>query len=80
MFIIISPEELEEEFVDSWKLGHISKPSIDYADNAIYAVFEGRQVTVFKFSKYGWVNDNRYNTYLISSGTAGITIEIILEQ
>ena len=53
MFIHITPDELEEEFRESWKLGHIIHPSIDYADNAIYAVFEGKLVTVFKFKKYG---------------------------
>ena len=77
MLIHILPDELEPEFINSWKLGFIDKPSIDYADNAIYAVFEGKQVTVFKFKKYGWINDNRYNTYLVNCGPAGITIQII---
>ena len=76
MFIHITPDELEEEFRESWKLGHIIHPSIDYADNAIYAVFEGKLVTVFKFKEYGWFNDNRQNTYDISAGSAGITIHI----
>jgi hypothetical protein len=77
MVILISPDELEPEYVNSWKLGYITQPSIDYADNAIYAIFEGKLVTIFKFNKYGWVNDNRFNTYLISSGSAGITVNII---
>ena len=76
MFIHITPEELEEEFIDSWKLGFISQPSIDYADNAIWAIFENKIVVIFRFKKYGWINDNRYNTYLISAGAAGITIQI----
>jgi hypothetical protein len=78
MIIYISPDELEPEYVHSWKLGFITKPSIDYADNAIYAVFENKQVTIFKFSKYGWINDNRFNKYIVSSGEAGITIKIDL--
>lgn len=77
MFIHITPDELEEDYRDSWKLGLISQPSIDYADNAIWAIFEGKQIVLFKFSKYGWINDNRYNTYFVSAGRAGITIQII---
>jgi hypothetical protein len=65
MFILITPEELEEEFRESWKLGWITQPSIDYADNAIYAIYEGRQVIIFHFKKYGWINDNRHNSYKI---------------
>ena len=76
MTIHITPEELESEFINSWKMGWISNPSIDYADNAIYAIFEGKQVIIFRFIKYGWINDNRYNSYLISAGSAGIIITI----
>ena len=76
MFILITPDELEEEFRESWKLGWITQPSIDYADNAIYAIYEGRQVIIFYFKKYGWICDNRYNSYKISAGPAGITIMI----
>jgi hypothetical protein len=77
MFIHITPDELEEEFRESWKLGFITQPSIDYADNAIYAIFENKQVIIFRFKNYGWTNDNRFNTYKISAGSAGITINII---
>jgi len=76
MIIQISPEELLPQFVNSWKLGHISNPTIDYADNAIYAVYEGKQIILFRFDKYGWINDNRYNKYLVSAGAAGILIQI----
>ena len=76
MFIHITPDELEEEFRESWKLGFIKHPSIDYADNAIWAEFENKIVIIFRFKNYGWINDNRYNSYLISSGSAGITIQI----
>jgi hypothetical protein len=77
MFIHITPDELEPEFRESWKLGFISHPSIDYADNAIYANFEGKLVTIFRFKQYGWINDNRSNTYKVSAGSAGITINIV---
>jgi hypothetical protein len=76
MIINISPEELEPEFRESWKMGFITQPSIDYADNAIWAIFEGEQVIIFRFKKYGFINDNRYNKYFISAGNAGITIRI----
>jgi hypothetical protein len=76
MLIFISPEELEEEFRESWKMGHITQPSIDYADNAIWAVFEGKLVIIFRFKDYGWINDNRRNTYEVNAGMAGITISI----
>jgi len=76
MIINISPEELEPEFRESCKMGFITQPSIDYADNAIWAIFEGKQVIIFRFKKYGFINDNRYNKYYISAGNAGITIRI----
>ena len=76
MIINILPDELEPEFINSWKMGFITQPSIDYADNAIYANFENKVVIIFRFNKYGWINDNRFNSYLISAGRAGITIKI----
>ena len=76
MFIHITPDELEEEFRESWKLGLISQPSIDYADNAIWALCESKNIIIFRFKDYGWIHDNRRNTYLISAGSAGITIQI----
>ena len=77
MFIHLTPDELEPEFRESWKLGFISHPSIDYADNAIYANFEGKVVIIFRFKQYGWINDNRSNSYKVSAGSAGITINIV---
>lgn len=76
MIINILPDELEPEFIESWKMGWITQPSIDYADNAIWANFEGKQVIIFLFKEYGWINDNRYNSYDISAGSAGIMIKI----
>jgi hypothetical protein len=76
MLIHITPDELEEEFRNSWKMGFISQPSIDYADNAIWAVFEGKLVIIFRFKDYGFITDNRRNTYDVSAGKAGITIKI----
>ena len=76
MIINILPDELEPEFRESWKMGFITQPSIDYADNAIWAIFEGKNVIIFRFKEYGFINDNRYNSYSISTGRAGITIRI----
>lgn len=76
MLIIISPDELVEEFRNSWKMGSICHPSIDFADNAIYAIFEKRIVTIFHFSSVGVRLDNRRNGYTISSGEAGIVVSI----
>lgn len=76
MLIHINPDELEEEFRNSWKMGFISHLSIDYADNAIHAVFEGKMIIIFRFKDYGFITDNRYNSYEISAGKAGITIQI----
>jgi hypothetical protein len=77
MLIYIRPDELETEFINSWKLGHITQPSIDYADNAIYALYDNKQVIIFYFKKYGYVMDNRFTSYDITAGKAGITINII---
>ena len=76
MIINILPDELESEFINSWKMGRITQPSIDYADNAIWAIFEGKDVVIIKFKDYGFRNDNRFNNYFISTGAAGITIRI----
>jgi hypothetical protein len=76
MIINILPDELESEFIESWKMGFITQPSIDYADNSIWAILEGRQVIIFRFRDYGFINDNRRNVYDVSAGKAGITIRI----
>jgi len=77
MLIIISPDELEPEFRKQWKLGLISGLSIDFADNAIWASFEGKQVIIMRFHKWGYVLDNRWCSYTITSGEAGILINLI---
>lgn len=77
MIIHITPDEIEEEFRDSWKLGLIRHPSIDYATNAIHGWFEDKDVILFRFKGYGFINDNRTNKYHLSYGPAGFTILII---
>jgi len=78
MLIHIQTQELEKEFVNPVKNGFVSHPAIDYQTNAIHAQYEGKDVIIFNFKKYGWLNDNRFNTYNLSLGPAGITIEILL--
>jgi hypothetical protein len=75
MILIISPNELEEEFRDSWKAGKIIHPNIDFATNAIHATFEGKDVIIYKFSNYGYVVSNQKGTHTISAGDAGIMIQ-----
>lgn len=76
MLIHIPIDELEERFREPWKVGLIKHPSIDYATNAIHGWFEGKDEIIFKFKGYGFINDNRSNTYSLSCGGAGITITI----
>jgi hypothetical protein len=77
MIIHITPDEFEPEFQDPWKQELIKSPMIDYATNAIHGWFEGKDSIIFKFKDYGFINDNRFCTYNLSSGSAGITIQII---
>lgn len=77
MIIHITTDEFEEEFRSPWKAGLITHPAIDYATNAIHGWFEGKDVIIFRFKDYGFINDNRFNTYNLSSGSAGCTVQII---
>jgi len=76
MLIVITPEELEPEFQNPLKMGYIHNPHIDYATNAIHAWLGEKEVIIFRFKGYGWINDNRSNIYNMSAGSAGITIQI----
>lgn len=77
MTLFIAIEELELEFQNPLKMGYIKSPHIDYATNAIHAWYEENEVIIFRFKNYGWINDNRFNIYNISAGSAGIVIQII---
>jgi|TARA_B110000285_G_C14638228_1_gene386441 hypothetical protein len=76
MIIHIDVNELLGEFKERWRLGLIKSLSIDYATNAIHGWFEEEEVIIFTFKNYGFIIDNKYNSYYISSGSAGITIKI----
>lgn len=76
MVIFITPDELEPEFQNLWKMEYLKSPHIDYATNAIHAWYKDEDVIIFRFKNFGWYNDNRYNSYTLSAGPAGITINI----
>jgi hypothetical protein len=76
MILFIAIEELEQEFQNPLKMGYITSPHIDYATNAIHAWLGEKEVIIFRFKDYGWINNNRSNIYNISAGSAGITIQI----
>lgn len=77
MTIIIPPHELEEEYQDIWKLDYIKSLSIDFATNSINGFFEDKEVVLFKFKDYGFLTDNRYCTYKLTSGSVGLFIQIV---
>jgi len=76
MIIHITPDEFEEEYRTPWKQSLIKNVSLDYATNAIHGWFGEKDIILFKFKDYGFMNDNRFSTRNISSGCAGITLLI----
>ena len=78
MIIHISVNELNEPFrSNAYMVEKLYNLGIDYATNTLDGIFEDKEYTVFEFKNYGFVNDNRWNTYEISKGSAGILIEIV---
>ncbi len=77
MTIIIPVTELEQDFQKNWKLEKIKGISIDYATNSINGFFEDNEIILFKFKDYGFIHDNRFSSYQISIGTAGILIQVV---
>ena len=76
MIIHITPDEFESELQEAWKQNIIKSPMIDYATNAIHGWFEDKDVIIFQFKDYGFINDNRFSTRELSIGAAGITLLI----
>ena len=67
-------EQIREKpylLTDMYNLG------IDYATNDIIGYNEDKLYRVFLFEDYGMKLDNRWNTYEITCGLAGIMIEIL---
>ena len=76
MTIIIPIEKLSEETRPYFKFGTVSGLCIDYATNAIHGYVGGVERIVFRFKDYGVYMDNRYNSYELTGGSAGILIKI----
>lgn len=77
MLIQIGVNELLGDYRKPFKLNLIKSLSIDYATNSIHGWLGDEEVIIFKFKDYGFINDNRYNSYEISSdGVVGIIVEI----
>jgi hypothetical protein len=76
MTIVIPLEELKEETRPYFTIGTVSGLSIDYATNAIHGYVGGIEHIVFRFKDYGVYLDNRYNSYELTGGSAGILIKI----
>jgi hypothetical protein len=76
MTILISSEELTEETNPYFKSGLVKDLSIDYATNCIHGYVGSQEHVVFRFKDHGIYLDNRYNSYQISGGSAGILVQI----
>jgi len=74
--IVIPLEELREETRPYFTFGTVSGLSIDYATNAIHGYVGGVEHIVFRFKDCGIYLDNRYNSYTLTGGSAGILIQI----
>lgn len=75
MKIIINKEELKE-FKPLFEEGKFTGLHIDYATNAIHSWKGEEEFIIFRFKNFGWINDNRYNTYDLTYNTEEIIIEI----
>ena len=81
MLIYIQPHELLGRFKNNQELiESMYNLGIDYETNTLDCVFEDACVPVFSFKKYGFLQDNRWSTYEISKGSAGILIEIVISK
>ena len=82
MIIHIPLEDLEPPYNNPLKIESLWQVGIDYATNTIDACdrYEDTCVSIFHFDAYDIRLSNRWNTYEISTGSAGITINIISTQ
>jgi hypothetical protein len=76
MTIVITAEELTEETNPYFKSGLVKDLSIDYATNCIHGYVGSQEHVVFRFKDHGIYLDNRYISYQISGGSAGILVQI----
>ena len=76
MTLVIPVEDLKKETQPYFKSGVVSGLSIDYATNSIHGYVGVKEHIVFRFKDYGIFLDNRYNSYELTGGSAGIMIRI----
>jgi hypothetical protein len=80
MIIIIPIEEIDQQFFQDFRWNRIYDLHLDYATNAIHCRIqndpENRDLIIFRFKDYGFIHDNRFNSYILTGGPAGILITI----
>ena len=77
MTIHIPINEFKGKAKKALKSNMVRNVSIDYATNALHGSFPGNDdVIIFKFDNYGFFNQNKYNTYSLSYGEAGVIIDL----
>lgn len=78
MYIQISYSELLGEFKNCPdKVKQLYNLGLDYATNSLEGIFNQKEVCIFDFKNYGFITDNRYNSYKIFLEDDGILIHII---
>lgn len=75
MILHISMDELPD-FFNSYRIKYACNLCIDYETNTLNCLFEGEEYTLFKFDDFMRL-DNRFCSYEISWGAAGIFIHLI---
>ena len=84
MIIHISIDDIPAPYNDPLRLEHLYNVGIDYATNTIDALDKTevdelgnyKYISIFHFSDWDIRISNRFNTYEISWGAAGITLSL----
>jgi hypothetical protein len=80
MTIIIPIEEVDQKFFQDFRWNRVHDLHLDYATNAIHGRItndpERTDLIFFRFKDYGFIHDNRKNSYVLTGGPAGILITI----
>jgi hypothetical protein len=80
MTIIIPIEDLDPQFFQDFKWNRVYDLHLDYATNAIHGRIrndeENRDIIFFRFKDYGFIHDNRFNSYILAGGPAGVLITL----
>ena len=77
MIIHVTVSELEEPFCsEPFLITRLYNVCIDYADQTVSGLLEGQEKILYNFKDIGFIHDNRFNTYELSIGMAGLTFTI----